>query len=244
MRATLKLLDHGQSVWLDQHHARAAHRRHVAPLHRGSVGHRPDLQPDHLRSRDPQQRRRTTRRSAPARTKAARRAAVLRAGHRGHHPGGRPVRARLSAHLRRRRLGVAGGFAAAGPRYRRPRWRQARQLHARAARSNLFIKIPGTAEGLPRDRGGHLTPACRSTSRCCSRREQYLAAAEAYLRGIERRIGPGLRSATWLGGLAVRQPLGCGRGGQGAPRSCATGSASRSACAPTGPTASCCGSPR
>ena len=47
-------------------------------------------------------------------------------------------------------------------------------------------------------------------------REQYLAAAEAYLRGIERRIAAGLDPKVALGRVAVRQPLGQGGQGQGA----------------------------
>ena len=39
------------------------------------------------------------------------------------------------------------------------------------------------------------SPACRSTSHCCSLREQYVAAADAYLRGVERRIAAGLNPA-------------------------------------------------
>jgi len=40
-------------------------------------------------------------------------------------------------------------------------------LHKRAGKPNLFIKIPGTAEGLPAIEEAIL-PACRSTSHCCS----------------------------------------------------------------------------
>ena len=49
-------------------------------------------------------------------------------------------------------------------------------------------------------------------------REQYLAAADAYLRGIERRIAAGLRPGGRLGRVAVRQPLGQGGRRQGAGR--------------------------
>ena len=44
----------------------------------------------------------------------------------------------------------------------------ARDLNQRAGKPNLFIKIPGTKEGCRRLRKRSL-PACRSTSRCCSR---------------------------------------------------------------------------
>ena len=59
-------------------------------------------------------------------------------------------------------------------------------------------------------------------------REQYLAAAEAYMRGIERRIAAGLDPKVALGRVDVRQPLGHGGEGQGAGRRCATASASPS----------------
>ena len=47
-------------------------------------------------------------------------------------------------------------------------------------------------------------------------REQYLAAADAYMRGLERRVAAGLQPRRALGRLAVRQPLGQGDHGQGA----------------------------
>ena len=45
---------------------------------------------------------------------------------------------------------------------------QAKEFHARAGRPNLFIKIPGTREGLPAIEEANL-PASRSTSHCSSR---------------------------------------------------------------------------
>jgi len=68
----------------------------------------------------------------------------------------------------------------------------ARDLHARAGRSNLFIKIPGTKEGLPAIEEAIFAGIPINVTLLFSR-EQYLAAAEAYLRGIERRIDAGLR---------------------------------------------------
>jgi transaldolase len=69
--------------------------------------------------------------------------------------------------------------------------RAAAQLHARAARPNLFIKIPGTPEGLPAIEQAIFDGVPINVTLLFSR-EQYLAAAEAYLRGIERRIEAGL----------------------------------------------------
>ncbi len=67
----------------------------------------------------------------------------------------------------------------------------AKDLHARAARPNLFIKIPGTPQGLPAIEEAIFAGVSVNVTLLFSR-EQYLAAAEAYLRGIERRIAAGL----------------------------------------------------
>jgi transaldolase len=68
---------------------------------------------------------------------------------------------------------------------------QAKALHARAARPNLFIKIPGTPEGLPAIQEAIFAGVPVNVTLLFTR-EQYLAAAEAYLRGVERRIEAGL----------------------------------------------------
>jgi transaldolase len=67
----------------------------------------------------------------------------------------------------------------------------ARELHARAARPNLFIKIPGTAEGLPAIEEAIFAGVPVNVTLLFSA-AHYLAAAEAYLRGVERRIEAGL----------------------------------------------------
>src|SRR5271169_3903542 len=67
----------------------------------------------------------------------------------------------------------------------------AKDLHARAARPNLFIKIPGTKEGLPAIEEAIFAGIPINVTLLFSR-EHYLAAAEAFLRGIERRIEAGL----------------------------------------------------
>ena len=67
----------------------------------------------------------------------------------------------------------------------------AKELHARAGRPNLFIKIPGTKEGLPAIEAAIFAGIAVNVTLLFSR-EQYLTAAEAYLRGIERRIAAGL----------------------------------------------------
>jgi transaldolase len=68
----------------------------------------------------------------------------------------------------------------------------ARQLHAKAGRPNLFIKIPGTPEGLPAIEESIFAGVPINVTLLFSR-EQYLAAAEAFLRGVERRIAAGLK---------------------------------------------------
>jgi len=67
----------------------------------------------------------------------------------------------------------------------------AKDLFARAARPNLFIKIPGTAEGLPAIEEAIFSGIPANVTLLFSR-EHYLAAAEAFMRGIERRIDAGL----------------------------------------------------
>jgi transaldolase len=63
--------------------------------------------------------------------------------------------------------------------------------HAQAARPNLFIKIPGTPEGVPAIEEAIFAGVPINVTLLFSR-GQYLAAAEAYMRGIERRIAAGL----------------------------------------------------
>ena len=67
----------------------------------------------------------------------------------------------------------------------------AKELFSRANRPNLFIKIPGTREGLAAIEEAIFGGVPINVTLLFSR-EQYLAAAEAYLRGIERRIAAGL----------------------------------------------------
>jgi len=70
----------------------------------------------------------------------------------------------------------------------------ARDLHRRAGKPNLFIKIPGTPEGLPAIESAIFAGVPINVTLLFSR-EQYIAAAEAYLRGVERRIQAGLNPA-------------------------------------------------
>ena len=70
---------------------------------------------------------------------------------------------------------------------------EAKELHARGKRPNLFIKIPGTREGLPAIEEAIFAGVPVNVTLLFSA-EHYVAAAEAYLRGIERRIAAGLRA--------------------------------------------------
>ena len=66
-----------------------------------------------------------------------------------------------------------------------------KKLHAQGARSNLFLKIPGTREGIPAIEESIFAGIPVNVTLLFSR-EQYVAAAEAYIRGIERRVAAGL----------------------------------------------------
>ncbi len=68
---------------------------------------------------------------------------------------------------------------------------EAKDLFLRAGRPNLFIKIPGTKEGAPAIEESIFAGIPVNVTLLFSR-EHYLASAEAYLRGIERRIEAGL----------------------------------------------------
>jgi transaldolase len=70
----------------------------------------------------------------------------------------------------------------------------AAELHRKAARPNLFIKIPGTPEGLPAVEEATLAGVPVNVTLLFST-GQYLAAAEAYVRAIERRLEAGLDPA-------------------------------------------------
>src|SRR5438093_1722573 len=68
--------------------------------------------------------------------------------------------------------------------------KEAAQLHARSSRPNILIKIPGTPEGVPAIEESTFEGVPVNVTLLFSR-EQYVATAEAYMRGIERRIAAG-----------------------------------------------------
>jgi len=69
--------------------------------------------------------------------------------------------------------------------------RAAAHLHGQAQRPNLFIKIPGTPEGMPAIEESIVGGVPVNVTLLFSA-AQYLAAAEAYMRGLERRVVAGL----------------------------------------------------
>src|SRR5207245_4133363 len=69
----------------------------------------------------------------------------------------------------------------------------AKALHARAGRPNLLIKIPGTKEGLPAIEEAIFAGIPINVTLLFSH-QHYLAAADAFLRGIERRVAAGLEA--------------------------------------------------
>jgi transaldolase len=93
----------------------------------------------------------------------------------------------------------------------------AKGLKERAARHNVFIKIPGTKEGLPAIEEAIYAGIPVNVTLLFSR-EHYVAAADAFLRGIERRIAAGLNPdvasvasvfvSRWDGAVAGKVPSG------------------------------------
>jgi len=69
--------------------------------------------------------------------------------------------------------------------------KQARALHEKANRPNLFIKIPGTLEGLPAIEEAIFSGVPINVTLLFSRGD-YIRAADAYMRGLERRVASGL----------------------------------------------------
>ena len=135
-----------------------------------------------------------------------------------------------------RRLGIAGGLTAAGLRHAQT-LAAARKLHAKAGRPNLFIKIPGTPEGIPAIEEAIFQGVPINVTLLFST-EQYQAAAEAYLRGLERRVAAGLSPDVRSVASLFVSRWDKATHGEAAARSCATNWASRSASSASAPTAS------
>ncbi|HEX8958276.1 MAG TPA: transaldolase [Solirubrobacterales bacterium] len=71
---------------------------------------------------------------------------------------------------------------------------QAARLHGQAARDNLFVKIPGTEAGRAAIEESIFAGRAINVTLLFSR-EHYLGAADAYMRGLERRVEAGLDPA-------------------------------------------------
>jgi len=69
---------------------------------------------------------------------------------------------------------------------------EVKELHAQAQRPNLLIKIPGTKEGLPAIEEAIFAGIPVNVTLLFSD-DQYIAAADAFMRGVERRIAAGLK---------------------------------------------------
>lgn len=67
----------------------------------------------------------------------------------------------------------------------------AKQLHQKAERPNVFIKIPGTPEGRIAIEEAIFAGVSVNVTLLFSR-EQYLGAADAYMKGLERRVEAGM----------------------------------------------------
>ncbi len=98
---------------------------------------------------------------------------------------------------------------------------QAKALHKQAGKPNLFIKIPGTPEGLPAIEDSIFAGIPINVTLLFST-DQYKAAAEAYLKGLERRVEAGLSPRCKVGCITFRKPVGrCGNR-EGSSRNCVT----------------------
>ena len=149
MKATQKLHDLGQSLWLDNITRDLLKTGDAPALHRRVVGHRADVEPDDLRPRHQEQHR--LRRRDPT--------ASSRTGKSGEKLFFELALEDLTqaADLFRpvydRTDGVDGWVSLeVSPLLAhdtKSTIAAAKELHARAGRPNLFIKIPGTTEGLP-----------------------------------------------------------------------------------------------
>ena len=113
----------------------------------------------------------------------------------------------------------------------------ASRIYRQADRPNLFVKIPGTPEGVPAIEESILAGVPINVTLLFSC-EQYLAAAEAYLRGIERRLAAGLdpRVASVASLFVSRWDKAVG---DKVPEGLRNRLESRSGAAPTAPIASC-----
>ena len=237
MNRTRQLHDLGQSLWLDNITRELLDngtlRRYIDEFSVTGLTSNPTIF-DQAIGNSRRLRRRHPRQGGAGQV---RRSAVLRAGAGGPAPRRRPVPAGLRRHRRRRRLGVAGGLAAA--RRRHGRQHRGGGAHPRAGRpAEPLRQDSGHAGRAFRRSRNRSSPACRSTSRCCSR-----ASSTRRGRGLPARHRAAHRrrprSAGRLGRLALRQPLGQGGRATRCRRAAQPARHRDRRRAPTAPIASC-----
>ena len=238
MKATQMLHDLGQSLWLDNITRDLLTSGTLTPLHRRVLGDGAHLEPDDLRPRHQEQHRLRRRHPQETGGRQVGRGAVLRAGAGGPHPGRRSVSTRSTTRPTAWTAGCRWKSRPCWPTTRPAPSPRPRNLHARAGRPNLFIKIPGTKEGLPAIEEAIFAGVPINVT---------LLVLPRALRGGRRGVPARHRAAhrrraearCRLRGFGVRQPLGCrGRRARCRTRS-PTSSASPSASAPTRRTATC-----
>ena len=157
MKPTQQLHDLGQSLWLDNITRDLLDDGHAAALHRRALGHRAHLEPDHLRPGAQEQPRPTTPPSAEgSRQGRSGRGALLRARDRGPHAGPPTSSGPSTTGRTAWTAGSRSRSRRCSPTTPTSTLAAAKELHARAGRPNLFIKIPGHDGGPARHRGGDL----------------------------------------------------------------------------------------
>ena len=146
-----------------QHHPRPADSGTLEALHRRALGHRADLEPDHLRPRhQEQQRLRRARSARSSRQGTSGEALFFELALEDLDPGRRPVPADPRPDRRRGRLGVARGVAAAGLRHRRARSRRPGSCTRAPSGRTCSSRSPARTRACPPSRR-RSSPACPST---------------------------------------------------------------------------------
>ena len=189
MNPTAQLRSFGQSLWLDNITRDLLNsgtlKRYIADLSITLLTSNPTIFDHAIKNSHPMMLRS---RKALVRVKAVSRYSWTRSGR--HHPGSRLFRA-----IHDQTNGVDGWVSLEVPpslAYDATKTlSSAKELFARAARPNVFIKIPGTKEGLQAIEDAIFAGVPINVTLLFSA-DQYVAAAYAYLRGVERRVEAGL----------------------------------------------------